>query len=83
VGCYWREGEFPSDAADQVKVIITAAPHKLEFDDDQGSITLSDPNGNTVTLDSSGITLANGDSVSVVVSSSSVSVNDGALEVQS
>jgi hypothetical protein len=35
-----------------------------------------------VTLDSSGITLANGDSISVVVSSSSVSVNDGALEVQ-
>ena len=35
-----------------------------------------------MTLDSSGITLANGQSVTVVVSSSSVSVNDGALEVQ-
>lgn len=80
-GGYWREGEAPGDAADHVKVIITAK-HKLEFDDDQGTITLSDPNGNTVTLDSSGITLANGQSISVVVSSSSVSVNDGALEVQ-
>ena len=69
VGGYWREGEFPADAAEQVKVIVTAAPHKLEFDDDQGSITLSDPNGNTVTLDGSGITLANGQSISVVVSS--------------
>lgn len=82
VGGYWREGEFPADAAQDVKVIVTAAPHKCEFDDAQGSITLSDPNGNTVTLDSSGITLANGQSVSVVVSSSSVSVNDGALEVR-
>jgi hypothetical protein len=82
VGGYWREGEFPADAANHVKVIVTAAPHTLEFDDDQGSITLSDPNGNTVTLDSSGITLANGQAISVVVSSSSVSVNDGALEVQ-
>jgi uncharacterized protein involved in type VI secretion and phage assembly len=80
-GGYWREGEVPGDAAAQVKVIITVK-HKLEFDDSQGTITLSDPNGNTVTLDSSGITLANGQSISVVVSSSSVSVNDGALEVQ-
>ncbi len=82
VGGYWRAGEFPADAAAHVKVVVTGAPHKLEFDDDQGSITLSDPNGNTATLDSSGITLANGQSISVVVSSSSVSVNDGALEVQ-
>jgi phage baseplate assembly protein gpV len=81
VGGYWREGEYPPDVTDHVRVIVTAAPHTVEFDDDQGSITISDPNGNTVTLDSSGITLANG-SISVVVSSSSVSVNDGALEVQ-
>jgi phage baseplate assembly protein gpV len=81
VGGYWREGEFPAGAADHVKVVITKAPNKLEFDDDQATITLSDPNGNTVTLGSSGITLANGQST-VVVSSTSVSVNDGALEVQ-
>jgi uncharacterized protein involved in type VI secretion and phage assembly len=79
-GGYWREGEFPADAADHLKVIVTTAPHKLEFDDDAGTITLSDPNGNTVTLDSSGITCSNGQST-VVVSSSSVSVNNGALEV--
>ena len=35
---------------------------RSKLDDDQGTITLSDPNGNTVTLDSSGITLANGQS---------------------
>ena len=80
-GGYWREGEVPPDAADQVKVIITTK-HKLEFDDNQGKITLSDPNGNTVTLDSTGTTVANGGSMSVLVSSSSVSVNSGALEVQ-
>ena len=82
VGGYWREGEFPADAAQRVKVIVTAAPHKLEFDDDKGSITLSDPNGNTVTLDSNGIKLANGQATSVLVSSKSVSVNDDALEVK-
>ena len=79
-GGYWREGEFPADAGDHVKVIITAAKQKFEFDGDAGSITLSDTNGNTVTLDGSGITLSNEQST-VVVSSSSVSVNQGALEV--
>ena len=82
VGGYWREGEYPPDVAEKVRVIVTEAPHEVKFDDDQGTITISDPNGNTITLDTSGITLANGDSISVVISSSSVSVNDGALEVQ-
>jgi uncharacterized protein involved in type VI secretion and phage assembly len=81
VGGYWREGEFPSDAAEGTPLIVTAAPHTLTFDDGQGSISISDPNGNSLTLDNSGITLANGSS-SIVISSSSVSVNDGALEVQ-
>jgi hypothetical protein len=80
-GCFWREGEVPSDVDAAVKVIVTAAPLELKLDDNAQSITITDPNGNTVTLDSSGITLENGGS-QVVVSSSSVSVNDGALEVQ-
>jgi uncharacterized protein involved in type VI secretion and phage assembly len=80
-GGYWRQGEVPGDAKEHVKVIITTKEQKIEFDDDQGSITLSDNNGNTVTLDDSGITLTNSQS-QVVISSTSVSVNNGALEVQ-
>jgi uncharacterized protein involved in type VI secretion and phage assembly len=79
-GCYWRDGEQPSDAAPAVKVIVTKSPLKILFDDDQGSITISDSNQNTVTLDSSGITLTRGGS-SVAISDSEVNVNDGALEV--
>jgi uncharacterized protein involved in type VI secretion and phage assembly len=81
VGGYWREGEYPSDAAEHVKVIVTTSPLELKLDDDQSQITVTDSNGNTVTMGSSGISLANGSST-VAVSSSSVSVNDGALEVQ-
>ena len=80
-GCFWREGEVPSDAAADVKVIVTVSSLRLKLDDAAGSIMLSDPNGNTATLDSGGITLANGGQ-QVVISSSSVSVNNGALEVQ-
>jgi uncharacterized protein involved in type VI secretion and phage assembly len=82
VGGYWREGEFPAGAAPNVRVIVTAAPLTLMFNDDQSEITLSDPNGSTVTLGKSGIKLASGQNSSVVVSSSSVSVNNGALEVK-
>jgi hypothetical protein len=80
-GCFWRDGEVPSDVDSTVKVIVTAAPLEIKLDDGQQSITITDPNGNTVTLDSSGITMSNGGQ-QVVVSSSSVSVDNGALEIQ-
>lgn len=81
VGCYWNQGEVPSDASNDVKVLTTVSPFELKFDDGQGSLTITDSNGNSVTLDSSGITASNGSST-IAVSSSSVSVNNGALEVQ-
>jgi uncharacterized protein involved in type VI secretion and phage assembly len=79
-GCYWRSGEIPSDAAPAVKAIVTKAGHKILLDDDAGSVTVSDSNGNKVTLDSSGITIERGAN-SVAVSDSEVNVNNGALEV--
>ena len=80
VGCYWRQGEQPSDAAPAVKAIVTVSPLKILLDDNAQSITISDSNQNTVTLDSSGITLTRGGST-IQVSDSEVNVNNGALEV--
>ncbi len=80
VGCYWRDGEQPSDAAPAVKTIVTKSGHKLLFDDDAQTITISDPNNNTVTLSSDGITLKRGSST-IELSDSEVNINDGALEV--
>ncbi len=80
VGCYWRQDETPEDAAPEVKAIITAGGSKLIFDDQAGTITLTDDSANEVILDSSGITLKRGE-MKIVISDSSVSVNDGALEV--
>lgn len=79
-GCYWRSGEKPSDAAASVKAIVTKAGHKMLFDDDQGSVTLSDSNSNKITLDASGITLERGRQ-KVQISDSEININDGALEV--
>ncbi len=81
VGCYWRDGEIPSDATPTVKAIVTAGKGaKILLDDDAQTITLTDSSNNKVTLSSDGITLERG-SNKVVVSDSNVSVNDGALEV--
>lgn len=80
-GCYWREGEPPPDVADHVKVFITTATHKLILDDSAASITISDPNGNTVVLNATGISLSKG-AQQIEIGDASVSVNSGALEVQ-
>jgi hypothetical protein len=80
-GCFWREGEVPSDVDTDVKVIVTASNFEIQIDDGQSSVTITDDNENTVTLDSNGISLSNG-SEEVAISSSSVSINNGALEVQ-
>jgi uncharacterized protein involved in type VI secretion and phage assembly len=80
VGCYWRDREAPSDATPSVKAIVTKAGHKILLDDNGSTITISDPNNNTVTLGSDGITLTRG-SNKIEIGDSEVNVNDGSLEV--
>lgn len=79
-GCYWRAGELPDDAAPAVKAIVTASGHKILLDDDAQSITITDANHNTITMDSSGITLEVSGK-KIAITQTSVNVNDGALEV--
>ncbi|MGC9948396.1 MAG: phage baseplate assembly protein V [Bryobacteraceae bacterium] len=78
-GGFWLSQQAPSDAQPAVKAIVTKQL-KMLFDDDQDSITIQDSNGNSVTLDSSGITLTRG-SQTIQLSDSEVNVNNGALEV--
>jgi uncharacterized protein involved in type VI secretion and phage assembly len=80
-GCFWRSGELPSEATPTVRGVVTAAPHRLLFDDDGDAVTISDSNGGSVTLDSGGVaTERTGNSVKV--SGSAVDINDGAFRVQ-
>lgn len=79
-GCYWRQGEIPSDATPTVKAIVTKAGQKILLDDDNGTITITDANENNITLDSSGITVERGGS-KIEIGDSEVNVNNGALEV--
>ncbi len=79
-GCYWRDGELPSDATPTVKAIVTKSGHKILLDDDGETITISDQNQNSVTLASDGITLERGAN-KIVIDDTEVNVNEGALEV--
>lgn len=80
-GCYWREGEMPSDAAPAKKLILTKSGHKLLFDDDAQSIEIADQNGNSVKLDSAGITITRGGG-KLLVADPKIDLNDGKLKVQ-
>jgi uncharacterized protein involved in type VI secretion and phage assembly len=79
-GCYWRDDEMPSDAAPAKKIIATKAGHQVLLDDDEESIEITDPNENTVKLESAGITLERGGGT-VEVTESKVSINGDGLEV--
>jgi uncharacterized protein involved in type VI secretion and phage assembly len=80
VGCFWHDGEEPSDAAAAVKVIVTKSGHKIVLDDDGVTITVSDQSNNTLTLSSDGITLERGGS-QIAIGDAEINVNQGALEI--
>ena len=80
VGCYWHRDELPSRVAPEVKVIKTKGGQQIVLDDKDHTITITDSNDNTVTLDRNGITVVRG-SGKVAVTDGKVSANDGAMEV--
>lgn len=80
VGCYWHDGDQPSDATSSVRVIVTKAGQKILLDVDGGSITIEDQNGNSITLNSDGLSLQ-GAGQSIDLGSSGVDVNQGSFEV--
>jgi uncharacterized protein involved in type VI secretion and phage assembly len=80
VGCFWHDGEAPSDVAPAVKTIVTRSGHKILLDDAGATITVSDASNNSVTLGADGITLRRGSS-EIAIGDAEVNVNQGALEI--
>ena len=79
VGCYWREGEVPSDASETAKAIF-AQSGTLKLDDDASEVSLEDADGDSLKLSGGAATITS-NMGKIVADSSGVSVNDGALEV--
>jgi uncharacterized protein involved in type VI secretion and phage assembly len=81
-GCFWGSGQVPASPANQQTKTIKTDTATLTINDTSGSsgVTVETTSGLKIKMDSSGIELSNGSS-KVKLTSSSVSVNDGALEV--
>jgi phage baseplate assembly protein gpV len=86
-GTWWGSGEVPESATPAQKVLKTSTGHAIVLDDDAGSITVTDANANTVTMDASGIVLAdaNGNTVTmdadgITLAGSTISVGDPASD---
>jgi uncharacterized protein involved in type VI secretion and phage assembly len=80
VGGFWHDGEQPADATANVKAIVTKTGQKILFDQEGGTITVTDQNDNTIILGSDGISLQRGAS-QIDLGDTEVNVNQGAFEV--
>jgi uncharacterized protein involved in type VI secretion and phage assembly len=80
VGAYWHEGELPDRVKASVKVIRTKGKQEIVLDDKDHSITITDSNGNSVTLDKKGITLKR-DQGTIEISNRRIKMNGNAMEV--
>ena len=81
-GCWWSDNQVPNQATPDIKIIKTASGHTIILDDTSGSekVEIEDKNGAKIVLDQQGIEISKG-SQKIMLTQTSVSVNDGALEV--
>jgi hypothetical protein len=82
-GAVWSDGQGVPDAGPAAVLLITPAGHKIELvDDPEGdrALRLTAASGAKVTMDGDGV-LIEFKSQKIAVTSSSISLNDGALEV--
>jgi uncharacterized protein involved in type VI secretion and phage assembly len=75
-GSWWGDGEVPESATFQQKVLKTIGGQKVLIDDDAGSITLEDTNGNSLVMDSAGIALADANGNAVTLDSAGIKLED-------
>lgn len=82
-GALWGDGDGVQGASPDAVVLLTPAGNKVLLNDASGSeaIELTAASGAKVTLDQNGVTVEIGSS-KLALTQSSISLNDGALEVQ-
>lgn len=80
-GTWYTSKAIPEKAKPGKKVLKTRSGHKLVLDDDGRTLELTDSNGNSIVMDSSGIEISDANGNSIKMTASGISVNDGALEV--
>ena len=81
-GCFWAQGELPVTPAVPEKKVLKTDNATITLDDTPGlgGITIETSDGKKITMDALQIQITNG-TWSIKLTTTSVSVNDGALEV--
>jgi len=77
-GTWYTSGAIPESAQPGKKVFKTKSGHKLVFDDDGGTLEVTDSNANTVTMDTSTIKIAAGNATTIVIDAPQIQLVDGA-----
>jgi uncharacterized protein involved in type VI secretion and phage assembly len=82
-GCYWGDGEAPTSPAMAEKKVLKTDAGTITLDDNPSTrgITIETASGLKLVMSTNGIELSN-KSQKITLSTQSVSLNDGALEVQ-
>lgn len=79
-GCFWRQGEAPSIGSDDKVIKTDFATIRINDLPEAGEIVIESTNGLKIAMDVNGIELSNC-AAKVKMTPTSVSINDGVLEV--
>jgi len=74
VGCWWGDGDMPSQGDVKVRTWVTTGGLAIIMDDNQNQLTLQHPDGPSITLSSDGITLST-DSATITLGEDGISLN--------
>jgi uncharacterized protein involved in type VI secretion and phage assembly len=77
-GTWFTSGAIPESAQAGKKVFKTKSGHKMVFDDDAGSLEITDSNGNSVSMDSSTVKITAGGALKIVIDAPQIELVDGA-----
>lgn len=77
-GTWYTSGSVPESAKPAQKVLKTQSGNKLIFDDDAGTIEITDSNGNTIKMEQSQITISASSATSIVIDAPEIDLVSGA-----
>jgi uncharacterized protein involved in type VI secretion and phage assembly len=77
-GTWFTSGAIPESAQAGKKVFKTKSGHKMVFDDDGGSLEITDSNGNSVSMDSNTVKITAGGALKVVIDAPQIELVEGA-----
>jgi len=77
-GTWYSSGSIPESAQPAQKVLKTQSGHKIVFDDDGGTLTITDSNGNSIAMDSNEVKISVGNATKIVIESPQIELVENA-----